>query len=101
MNILLDHIYQAIQNKKIEFLLKKHNIQLKHYLPGRIRLALLDWQSNEQQVNSLLQEINEDQDVTSVEFTKETGSLLIHFNHEAINNPNVLNRWLTTIQKYI
>lgn len=98
---MLEQIQNKIASKKVEALLKKHGLQVKHFLPGRIRIAMPNWQANEAKVLSLIEEMKNDPDITSVEFTKETGTVLIYFNKDAITHPTTLNRWKTTIKKYM
>lgn len=81
--------------------LKRYGLQLKHFIPGRVRFAMPDWQANEAKVLSLIEEMKNDSDVISVEFTKETGSILIYFNKDALNQSDTLNRWKTIIKKYM
>ena len=98
---MLEIIQNTLIRKKVEHLLTQYGLELKHFLPGRLRVVILDWRSREEMVLDLLSEIKNDADVISVEFTKETGSVLIYFNKEAMNQPKVLNRWKTKIEKYM
>ena len=98
---MLEIIQNTIIRKKVDNLLNAYGLELKHFLPGRLRVVILDWQSREEMVLDLISEIKNDADVTSIEFTKETGSVLIYFNKEAMNKPEVLNRWKTKIEKYM
>lgn len=80
--------------------LDTYHIELKHYLPGRLRIVINNWRRNEGQIMQLAEELKQDPDVQSIAFTKETGSVLIHFNPEAIQNRVVIERWLRVFQKY-
>ncbi|APH04861.1 HMA2 domain-containing protein [Bacillus weihaiensis] len=97
---MLTKIKNTLVHTKIEKLLKKYEIIVKHYLPGRIRLGFSEWEEKSESVITMLDELRKDPDIYSIEFTKETGSVLILFNKEEMNNRSTLERWLRTIEKY-
>lgn len=97
---MLEKIKNKAINKRIELILSKHGIIVVHSLPGRIRLGFPRWRENEAKVFSLIREMKEDEDIISIEFTKETGTALILFNSHSVNHSNSVSRWLSIIQKY-
>lgn len=97
---MLTKIKGFVVRNKVESLLNKHDVELLHYTPGRIRVKLLSWKNKEYMVQGLIDDLRKDQDVEAVEFTEQTGSVLIFFNHAALENPNAHGRWLHLFQKY-
>ncbi len=97
---MIKKIHNKLVNKKIESILRKYGIQVRHALPGRIRLGFPEWKTNEDKVLLLMSEMALDPDITSIEFTKETGTALILYKHEAINQSDSITRWLSIIEKY-
>ncbi|MED4351942.1 hypothetical protein P9265_06275 [Schinkia azotoformans] len=98
---MLGEFKNKLIKKRIESLLRKYGIQVKHSLPGRIRLGFPGWKEREEKVLRLIEEMKLDPDIASIEFTKETGSALIYFNQNSDNQSNSFNRWLSIIEKYL
>lgn len=97
---MLKRITEKISQHKVESLLGDYGIELKHYVPGRVRLRIKQWELRKNSINELLLEMKNDQDIQSVDFTPETGSMLIYYNHEASQLKSTQKRWLSTLQKY-
>ncbi len=91
---------EKISQKKIQSALTKYDIELKHFLPGRVRVQVLHWKEREQILQTLLDDIRNDQSIYSVEFTSESGSVLIHYDYEASKLQETQKRWLSVLQKY-
>ena len=98
---MLDKIKNTMARKQVEVLLKEYGLELKHFLPGRVRVAIVNWQGREKLILNLLEEIKNDPDVISMDFTKETSTVLIYYNKKAIHNPMTVNRWKAQIKKYM
>lgn len=81
-------------------LLDTYHIELKHYIPGRLRITIRNWHLNGDQILSFAKELEQDPAIHSIAFTKETGSVLIHFEPEAVQDRAVLERWMRIFQKY-
>lgn len=97
---MLTKIKGLVVRNRVENLLKKHNVELLHYTPGRIRVKLLSWKNKEHMVERLIHDLKKDPDVQSVKFTEQTGTILLFFNHAALENPNAHGRWLHLFHKY-
>lgn len=98
--MLLKNIKEKISRKKVECILHKYGIELQHYIPGRVRLRILQWEDREQVVQNLLNDMRADCDLTLVEFTPVTGSVVIYYDCEASKLQETQNRWLSILQKY-
>ena len=98
---MVETIQKLVTKKTGAALLEKHGIEVIHYLPGRVRVKVLNWQAREGQLMGLLQEAREDPEIISATFTKETGSALIHYNKDAVKKISTLHRWKTVVEKYI
>ena len=63
-------------------------------------MGLSNWAGKKDMLTRLIADLNADPDVTSIEFTKETGSVLIYFNESALKNQVVQDRWALKFEKY-
>ncbi|MGD6818752.1 HMA2 domain-containing protein [Metabacillus sp. 84] len=86
--------------KRMNTVLQRNGVFLKHFIPGRMRLLFPNWRDYEKRMWMLIEEMKQDPDIHSIDFTKETGSALILFNPEAAAQPLALKRWLRVIEKY-
>lgn len=97
---MIEVIKNTVIQQMIQSFSKKHGLEILHFLPGRIRVKILDWKSREEKLNSLLKEMESDPDISSVSFTPETGTLLVTFRKEAIADKDSLRRWKNVAKKY-
>ena len=98
---MFEQLKLVVPRKAVEHELKKYGIELKHYIPGRIRLGLKNWQGNKDSLNELLSEIEVDEDIISVTYTPETASVLIYYNHQAIKQESTQRNWYSVLKKYM
>ena len=96
---MLQGISGMIISKNIEKNLLAYGVQVVHFLPGRLRVKLHNWKSREVLLACLIEELRMDKTVTSVHFTKETGTALILYDHSSVNG-ETLKRWIGLFQKY-
>jgi len=98
-------VFEALKQSAIQLaadrMLKPYGLELKHFVPGRLRVAMPNWKSREREVRRLMEEMEQDPDVNYVEFTEITGSLLIEYNKEATLDKAILTRWKGIISKYM
>lgn len=97
---LLNAVQDYFFTRRVNTLLQRNGIFLKHYIPGRMRLSFPNWRDNEKNMWLLIDEMKQDPDIHSIEFTKETGSALILFKPESAAQPLSIKRWLKIIEKY-
>lgn len=97
---MLTKVKEMVIRKKITFLLNKYNVELKHYTPGRIRVKLSNWRNKQVTLENLIKELEADRDVKSIEFTEQTGSLIVHYNEAALKDAFAHNRWIHIFEKY-
>ena len=97
---MLNKLKELAIRHKLSSLLERYHVELKHYIPGRLRVVIRNWHTNADQIMMLVEDLKTDPDVNSIEFTKETGSVLIHFNPEAVENRQAIDRWIQVFNKY-
>jgi hypothetical protein len=78
---------------RIQTILIKNQIQIVHYMPGRIRLKSPLW-INKASNNRLVEELKKESKILSVTYTKETGSLLIQFDKTPLIDYSLIELWL-------
>ncbi|MBS3970302.1 MAG: hypothetical protein KGZ94_09330 [Clostridia bacterium] len=94
------NVNNLLSAHRIKQFLTKNNIEIVHFIPGRVRLKLSHWQNRQGELAWYINELERDANITSVSFTPETGSLLIEFNESALNNLDIVENWLTKVEKY-
>ena len=92
----VDNLFSA---QRIKQFLAKNNIEIVHFIPGRVRLKLPRWQERERELTWYINELERDVHITSVSFTPETSSLLINFDKSVINNLEIVENWLVKAEK--
>jgi len=98
---MLETLKEAALKLAAQKMLAPYGLELKHYVPGRLRVVVHNWQTREQELRRLIGEMENDPDVRVVTFTEATGSLLIEFNKDAAFSQEILNRWKGIISKYM
>lgn len=97
---MMEKIQKMVASKKTQFFLSQYGIELKHFLPGRVRIGIPNWRTQEEKLYNLINELRADPDITSVEFTETSGTALIYFNKDAMLQNEAQHRLLTIIKKY-
>ena len=97
---MLANVKKRVIQHKINKLLATYGVEIKHRTPGRIRLKIAGWQQHEELFQQLLREVKEDPAIESVQFTPETGSILIYHVEGAHRNSEKQHRWLEIGNKY-
>jgi hypothetical protein len=87
------HLSNLMIVTRMQKLLIKNQIKIVHYIPGRIRLKSPLW-INQASVNRLVEELEKEPKIISVNYTKETGSLLIQFDKSPVNDFSLIELWL-------
>ncbi|EKN69072.1 hypothetical protein BABA_11601 [Neobacillus bataviensis LMG 21833] len=83
---------------RMKKVLKRHGIEIAHQIPGRIRLKSPVWRNNPQMVNPLIQQFKNETRIFSIEYTAETGSLLINYDHSPVDHVMQLEAWVEKIE---
>lgn len=99
-NRMLHKLKELAIRHKLSTLLERYHVELKHYMPGRVRVVIRNWRTNADQIMLFVEDLKKDSDVHSIEFTKETGSVLIHFNPDALENRQAMDRWMHIFNTY-
>ncbi len=96
---MLIALKEMMVRRNVEKALMSYGVQIIHFIPGRLRVKLHDWQHREQLLVNLIDDLRMDKSVASVHFTRETGTALIHYDHSTMND-DTLKRWMRLFQKY-
>lgn len=97
---MLANVKKRVIQHKIDKLLAQYGVKVLHRTPGRIRLKIEGWQQHEELFQQLLREVRHDTAIESVQFTPETGSILIYYIEDAHKNHETQQRWLEIGNKY-
>ncbi|MBM7705061.1 HMA2 domain-containing protein [Metabacillus iocasae] len=87
----------AHQLKRWEKEFNRHEVYVKHFIPGRIRLFSPLWKDNESLIKEVRQLIEREHTVMAVKETIETGTILIEFNSQREVQRDELVRWMSIL----
>lgn len=96
---MLNKIKELQLANRINKILKRHAIEVAHYIPGRIRLKSLYWKNNHIVVDYLIDHFKKENRIISIQYTSETGSLLITYDCSPVDNVKQLEAWVEQIEK--
>lgn len=85
---------------KIRSLLERYQVEVLHHTPGRVRVRIKNWKDNRSLLKNLMEDIRLDPAVESLEFTEETGSILIHYHRDQVRESAAHNRWQELFKKH-
>jgi hypothetical protein len=91
---------KAMFLKKIQRLLNNNQIEINHYLVGRIRLKSPLWKNNSTSLDLLMRELKNEKRINSISYTKETGSLLVTFDPSPVSEKQIEN-WVCILEKIL
>ncbi|MRX73806.1 hypothetical protein GJU40_16815 [Bacillus lacus] len=77
--------------------LSQYNINIVHFLQGRIRLQSHTWIVNKDLVLTLVDRMNQEHFIYQVKFTKETGSLLINYDTAYLTTGEEMENWFSIL----
>lgn len=97
---MIEEMRKTITKKMLELELKRFGIELKHYIPGRVRIGLKNWQFKEDTIKKIIEDLSADPDIISIAYTPETATVLIYYNHQAVMQESTQNRWFSFYKKY-
>ena len=84
------------QLKKYERRLNRNQIEIAHFIPGRIRLKSERWKHNERFLQKVKTVIEKEPFVNRVNFEVVTGSLLIEFQFKEMPAIENVHSWVGT-----
>ncbi|MDY0943274.1 metal ABC transporter ATPase [Priestia megaterium] len=85
--------------KYVERKLHKLQINLVHFIPGRIRLRSTVWKENKRLVELIISNLKSQILVYDALFTPDTGSLLITYNASHMTNNKEIEEWFQLIEQ--
>jgi hypothetical protein len=96
---MIGKITEYMMMKLVERKLGKYNITLMHFIPGRIRLQSSEWKTNHALVTRIVELLQVQSFVFSVQSTKETGSLVITYDALYVTNIQELETWFGVLDE--
>ena len=91
----VDNLFSA---QRIKDFLTDNNIEIVHFIPGRIRLKVHSWQSKKEEFFLYIEELKKEKEIISVAFTPETSSLLINYNQLVLRDLRIVEGWLSKVE---
>ncbi|TYR81468.1 metal ABC transporter ATPase [Priestia megaterium] len=85
--------------KHVEKQLSKYDIQLMHFIPGRIRLQSPEWKKNDRLIECIMTKLKEQILVYEVKFTASTGSLLITYDASYMTDMKEIESWFYIVDQ--
>ena len=79
--------------------LGKYDINIVHFIPGRLRLQSLQWKTNATLVDKLVKELQAQSFVFFVQPTHVTGSLVITYDAAYLTNIEELDSWFGVLDQ--
>ncbi|PAE33312.1 HMA2 domain-containing protein [Bacillus sp. 7884-1] len=96
---MLNKVKELKLANRINKILKTHSIEIAHYIPGRIRLKSIFWKHNPDTVSQFVHNFKNESRIYSIQYTPETGSLLITFDCSPVDNVKQLELWVEQIER--
>ncbi|MCQ6276241.1 metal ABC transporter ATPase [Bacillus sp. V3B] len=85
--------------KHVERKLGKYDIKMVHFIPGRIRLQSPRWKTNTDLIEKIVNELQLQPLVFSVQSTLVTGSLVITYDASYDTNIKELDSWFRVLDQ--
>jgi hypothetical protein len=92
-------IKEKVLMKYVERKLHKLQINLVHFIPGRIRLRSTVWKENKKLVELIILNLKSQVLVYDAVFTPDTGGLLITYNASHMTNNKEIEEWFQLIER--
>lgn len=92
-------IIEFVLFKHVERKLGKYDINIVHFIPGRLRLQSLQWKTNVTLIEKLVKELQAQPFVFSVQPTPVTGSLVITYDASYLTNIEELDSWFRVLDQ--
>lgn len=96
---MLEKMTQFAINKFVESKLKKYDIKLLHFIPGRIRLQSPRWVNNSGFIEKIAAELKMQPMIYTVQPTIITGSLLITYDAQFAANAQEMESWFAILDR--
>ncbi|CRK81433.1 HMA2 domain-containing protein [Neobacillus massiliamazoniensis] len=98
---MLKKVKELTLASRIQKMLKRHCIEIVHYIPGRIRLQSIFWKNNYDTVGQLICHFENEARIYSVQYTPETGSLVFTYDGSLADNVKLLEAWAEKIERIL
>ncbi|SDN51334.1 HMA2 domain-containing protein [Bacillus sp. OK048] len=85
--------------KHVRNKLSKYNINLVHFIQGRIRLQSDTWIVNKDLIHMIVKLMNRELFIYQVKFTRETGSLLITYDTAYLTTLDEMDSWFSILDE--
>lgn len=95
----LGKVTEFIMFKHIEGKLRKYDIKLVHFIPGRIRLQSPRWKTNVTLIEKVVKELQAQLFIFSVQPNLVTGSLVITYNASYLATIQELDSWFRVLDQ--
>ena len=92
-------ITEFVLYKYVERKLGKYDIQIVHFIPGRIRLQSPQWKTNISLLEKVVNELRTQPIVYPVHPTPVTGSLVITFDASYLTNLEKIDSWFQALNQ--
>jgi hypothetical protein len=96
---ILLNLQSLLSAQRINSFLSKNNIEIIHFIPGRIRLRISHWQNKHQEMLKYIQEMEQETGIISVSYTPETNSLLVQYDKSLLTDMRAVESWLYKAEK--
>ncbi|MFC0524479.1 HMA2 domain-containing protein [Pontibacillus salicampi] len=96
---MLSKVKQVFFLRKVEKMLANYQITVKHFIPGRVRLASPYWEGQSKIVQRLMPELEREAKIRSVRHTKETGTILVEYDPSSNVQEEQIEQWIHTVHR--
>lgn len=83
---------------KLFTLANKYGVEVVHFTPGNVVLHIASWYQHEAKFIHFVDDLNNDPAIHNILLDK--GIVDIHYEHNALDDPAVIQRWLVIFEKY-
>ncbi|MBN8211144.1 hypothetical protein JI666_20710 [Bacillus sp. NTK071] len=96
---MLSKVKQALIMRRLEKMLSNYQINVMHYIPGRIRISSPYWTGNSKIIETLMPILKMEDKILSVRHTPETGTLLVEYDATPDVQSAQIEAWFELVQK--
>ena len=96
---MLEKVTELLFLKHVRNKLFKYNINLVHFIKGRIRLQSDTWIVNKDLIHTIVKCMNREHFIYQVKFTRETGSLLITYDTAYLTTLDEMESWFSILDE--
>jgi len=78
----------------------KYGIQIKSFKEGLVEVHIRNWILLDNTLPNLVNDLENDCDIYYVTGNRDENTITISYNHDAIENKDTVERWITIFQTY-